>query len=136
MRKIIVYAATSADGFIARRDVNSTFRTFVLEQLRRTTQGIHDRRMFGGVGIYAREHFFALIDEDTLYFKVDDSNRPWFEQRGMIPFQPYGPDGEVMQYYQVPEDVLEDSDELGRWASASVAVAVHSKRARARRRRS
>jgi DNA transformation protein len=116
--------------------VSPTFRTFVLEQLRRTTQGIHDRSMFGGVGIYAAEHFFALIDEDTLYFKADASNRPQFEQRGMNPFQPYGPEGEVMQYYQVPEDVLEDPDELGRWATAALAVAARSKRAKSRRRRS
>ena len=116
--------------------VSSTFRTFVLEQLRRTTPGIRDRSMFGGVGIYAAEYFFALIDQDTLYFKVDDSNRSQFEQRGMSPFQPYGPDGEVMQSYQIPEDVLEDPDELGRWATAALAVAARSKRAKARRRRS
>jgi DNA transformation protein len=37
---------------------------------------------------------------DTLYFKVDESNRPEFEARGMGPFRPYGEDGEVMQYYR------------------------------------
>ena len=39
--------------------------------------------MFGGVGIYAGDLFFALIDDDTLYFKVDDSNRSDFEKRDM-----------------------------------------------------
>ena len=38
--------------------------------------------MFGGVGIYDRDVFFALIADDTLYFKVDDSTRPEFVARG------------------------------------------------------
>ena len=58
--------------------------------------------MFGGVGVYAAELFFALLDDDTLYFKVDDATRPQFEDRGMSPFRPYGEDGEAMHYYEVP----------------------------------
>ena len=56
--------------------VSPSFRSFVLEQLARTTPGIRARSMFGGVGIYAAELFFALLDDDTLYFKVDDATRP------------------------------------------------------------
>ena len=116
--------------------VSPTFRAFVLDQLARTTPGIRARSMFGGVGIYAADHFIALIDDDILYFKVDDLTRPQFVERGMLPFHPYGAEGEAMQYYQVPEDVLEDPEELGRWTQAAVAVAARSKRARVRRRRS
>ena len=80
--------------------------------------------MFGGVGIYANQLFFALIDDDTLYFKVDDSNRPDFERLGMKPFQPYGEGGEIMQYYQVPSDLLEDLEALRPWVEKSIAVAA------------
>lgn len=79
--------------------------------------------MFGGVGIYSGDLFFALIADDTLYFKVDDSNRPEFEARGMEPFRPYGDEGEVMQYYCVPEDLLEDPELLGQWAERAIGVA-------------
>jgi DNA transformation protein and related proteins len=113
--------------------VSGTFRTFVLEQLGRTVQGIRGRAMFGGVGIYAGNLFFALVDDDTLYFKVDDSNRPEFEARGMGPFRPYGEDGEVMQYYRVPEDLLEDADALCQWAQRAIAVARRAKRRPTRR---
>lgn len=112
--------------------VSGTFRTFVLEQLGRTVQGVHGRAMFGGVGIYAGELFFALIADDTVYFKVDESNRPEFEARGMGPFRPYGEDGEVMQYYRVPEDLLEDADELGLWAEKAIGVARRARRGRSR----
>ena len=78
--------------------VSPSFRSFVMEQLTRTTPGIRARSMFGGVGIYAAELFFALQDDDTMYFKVDDATRPQFVERGMVPFPPYGESGEVMQY--------------------------------------
>lgn len=109
--------------------VSQSFRTFILEQLGRSVPGIRGRNMFGGVGVYAGELFFALMDDDTLYFKADASTRLDFEARGMGPFQPYGEAGETMQYYRVPDDLLDDADELGRWAERAIAVA---RRARAR----
>jgi DNA transformation protein len=108
--------------------VSPSFRTFALEQLGRNVPGIRARSMFGGVGIYASELFFALIAEDALYFKVDNSTRGDFEARGMGPFRPYGEDAETMGYYQVPEDLLEDPDELGRWAEKAIEVARRAKK--------
>ena len=89
--------------------------------------------MFGGVGIYAGELFFALLDDDTMYFKVDDATRTQFVDRGMGPFRPYGESGEVMQYYEVPADVLEDPEALGAWVEAAIAVARRAKGGRSRR---
>lgn len=109
--------------------VSDSYRTYVMEQLSRVLSQIRSRPMFGGVGIYTSSLFFAMIDDDMLYFKVDDSNRPQFEARGMGPFQPYGPGGASMQYYQLPEDVLEDLDQLRRWAEASVEAARRKKAA-------
>ena len=86
--------------------------------------------MFGGVGIYAGDLFFALMDDDLVYFKVDAQNRPAYEARGMGPFMPDGAGGEVMQYYQVPEDVLEDPEELAAWMDSAVEVARRKKAGR------
>lgn len=47
------------------------------------------KRMFGGAGIYSDGLFFAIIENDTLRFKVDDTNRADFEAAGMGPFKPY-----------------------------------------------
>jgi len=114
--------------------VSPSFRSFALEQLTRTTPGIRARGMFGGVGIYAAELFFALIDDDTLYFKVDDTTRGEFEDRGMGPFRPFGEGGEVMQYYEVPAEVLEDPEALRPWVESAMDVARRAKRGRSRRR--
>ncbi len=113
--------------------VSAGFRSFVLEQLGRVVRDVRGRSMFGGVGIYSGDLFFALIDDDTLYFKVDESTRPDFESRKMDPFRPYGPDGEVMQYYCVPAEVLEDAEALDDWVQRSIAVAQRAKRRSPRR---
>src|SRR5687768_14532803 len=83
--------------------------------------------MFGGVGIYSGEIFFALIADDTVYFKVDESTRADFEARGMGPFRPFGDEGGTMKYYQLPEEVLEDPEALRPWAEKAVAVARQNK---------
>jgi DNA transformation protein len=115
--------------------VSPTFRSFVVEQLQRAAPGIRARSMFGGVGIYAADLFFALVDDDTVYFKVDETTRGEFEARGMGPFRPSGEDGEVMQYYQVPADLLEDAEALRPWVEAAIGVARRAKGRRSRRRR-
>jgi len=96
---------------------------------------IRARPMFGGVGIYCGELFFALIADDTVYFKVDASTRADFEARGMEPFRPFGDDGGTMKYYQLPEDLLEDPDALRPWAEKAVAIARQNKARRPSRRR-
>ena len=98
------------------------FREFVIEQL----SGVRDlvpRRMFGGVGFYSGETFFALIIRDTLYLKVGDANRAMFEAVGSEPFRPYADQSMTMRYWNVPLDVLEDADELTRWSKAAIAMA-------------
>ena len=90
--------------------VTPGYRSFVIEQLEQISS-ITSKNMFGGVGLYAEGYYFALIGDDRLYFKVDDSNRPDFEAAEMEPFRPYG-DERAMQYYEVPIEVLEDGDLL------------------------
>ena len=93
--------------------ISKSYRDFVVEQLERVAP-VTAKSMFGGVGLYTEELFFALIAEDRLYFKVDDSTRPDFERLGMEPFRPFGEEN-AMGYYEVPADVLEDAAQLEPW---------------------
>lgn len=110
--------------------VSPSYQRFVLDQLERAFSVVA-KPMFGGVGLYAEGYFFALIADDRLYFKVDDTNRPDFEAAAMEPFRPYG-DERAMRYYEVPIAVLEDADALQGWAENAIAVA---RRAKQRKRR-
>jgi len=112
--------------------VSASFRTFIVDQLGRAVPRIRARSMFGGVGIYSGDLFFGLIDDDTLYFKVDDSNRSDYTARKMEPFRPYGEDGETMGYYEVPADLLEDPETLRPWAEKAIAVAGRKRKAKRR----
>jgi len=106
--------------------VSDRFIAFVVDQL--TEFGpVISKRMFGGAGLYSGDLFFAVLDDGRLYFKVDDSNRGDFEAVGMGPFRPMGEGGEVMQYYEVPVEVLEDATDLARWARKAVTVAASAR---------
>lgn len=107
-----------------------SYRAFVLDQLSRVASAVSGRNMFGGVGIYTGDLFFALIGNDTLYLKVDDTNRPDFEAVGMGPFRPFGEGGEVMQYYEIPTDVLEEPEALRSWVEKAIEVARRARRAK------
>ncbi len=110
---------------------SESYRVFVLEQLARVTP-VTSKSMFGGVGIYARGLFFALIAEDRLYFKVDDGTRPDFERLRMEPFRPFGDDS-TMGYYEVPVDVVEDGVQLASWVEKAIDVAATAKRGKIKR---
>jgi DNA transformation protein len=105
--------------------VSQGFLDFVTEQLERCG-AITAKRMFGAVGIYAGDVFFAIISNDVLYLKVDGTNRDDFERAGCGPFRPYGDDRETMQYYNVPVSVLEDGDTLTAWGKRALAVAARN----------
>jgi DNA transformation protein and related proteins len=106
--------------------VSPGFAAFVAEQLEGCGP-IVTRRMFGGLGIYAHDIFFAIIDDDILYLKVDDTTRADFEAAGCRAFRPYGDDRQSIHYYEVPVAVLEDASELAQWGRKAIAVARAAK---------
>ena len=102
--------------------VSDSYLSFVLEQLDGVPR-IVTRRMFGGVGIYSDGTFFAVIDNDTLFFKVDETLAKRYRDKGMPPFAPIPGAKPMMGYYQVPPDVLEDATALVGWAKDSISLA-------------
>ncbi len=104
--------------------VSSDYLDYVHDQLS-GLGGVTSRRMFGGAGLYCDEFFFALIDNDTLYLRVNDANRADFTTRGMGQFRPYPNSPQLsISYYETPADVLEDAAALVAWARRSVAAAM------------
>lgn len=114
--------------------VTPSFQTFVLEQLARIAPAPRAKPMFRGVGIYAGERFFALIADDVLYLKADALTRDEFVAAGMAPFRPFGEDAQVMQYYAVSADLLEDTEALEPWVTRALAAADRKRRPKPRRR--
>jgi DNA transformation protein len=96
-----------------------SFRDFVLDQLR-SLEGVSCRAMFGGYGLYFGADFFGILYDGRLYFKTDESTREEYRDRGMGPFAPGG--NQVLKsYYEVPEEIVEDDEELASWAREAAA---------------
>ena len=87
---------------------------------------VESKKMFGGYGLYLNSKIFGMIsDENTLMFKVDDSNRPDYEAAGSEQFIYEGhknkkPTG--MPYWTVPQEVMEDPKRAAEWALKSASV--------------
>jgi DNA transformation protein len=109
--------------------------------LRDVLSGVGDvsiRRMFGGAGVYLDGVMFALVADDTLYLRADEASAPDFAAEGKEPFT-YEAKGRApitMQYWELPERLYDEPDELARWARRAHAIAAAAKPAakpRARR---
>ncbi|MDH5790462.1 MAG: TfoX/Sxy family protein [Nitrospinota bacterium] len=98
-----------------------SFKEFVLDQLAGMNP-VTCRAMFGGYGLYHRDLFFGILHKGRLYFKTDDSTRPAYEAYGMKPFRPSDKQT-LINYYEVPPDILENEEELIIWARDAVQAA-------------
>jgi DNA transformation protein len=82
--------------------------------------------MFSGAGLYADGVMFAILVDDTLYLKADELFARAFAAEGKGPFT-YRRKGRApvaMSYWEVPERLLDDPEELVAWARRAHAVAV------------
>jgi DNA transformation protein len=83
------------------------------------------RRMFSGFGISADGTNFALALRGGLYLRADEQTIPRFEAEGSKPFQ-YQTRAKtvtVNSYWQLPERLYDDPEDLTVWARASLAAA-------------
>jgi DNA transformation protein len=83
------------------------------------------RRMFSGFGISADGTNFALALRGGLYLRADEQTIPRFEAEGSKPFQ-YQTRAKtvtVNSYWQLPERLYDDPEDLTDWARASLAAA-------------
>ncbi|MEZ5773137.1 MAG: TfoX/Sxy family protein [Hyphomicrobiaceae bacterium] len=111
--------------------VSASFREFVFEQLS-VVGPVSLRSMFGGAGVFRDGLMFGLVVADTLYLKADEESRCRFEEEGMAPFSYGTKDGRntIMSYWQCPERLYDDPDEMRIWLERAYAAAVRAQRAK------
>jgi DNA transformation protein len=92
------------------------------------------RAMFGGHGLYLDGLFIGIIADETLYLKADELSQPAFQAAGMAPFT-YSSRGRqvALSFWEAPADVIEDPQELWRWASEAVRAAGRARAEKLRR---
>jgi DNA transformation protein and related proteins len=84
------------------------------------------RRMFGGEGIFVGQAMLGLIFDERIYLKTSEETRPAFIAEGAAPFRyTLKSDGahRSLHYYELPDRLYDDPDELAGWARAALAAA-------------
>jgi TfoX/Sxy family transcriptional regulator of competence genes len=101
-------------------------RALELAELLRAAGPIEVTRFFGGAALRMSGVQFAFVMKGTLYLRVGDGDRPDFEALGAAPFAYAGRSRTVTvaSYYEVPGSIIENPDELGRWAVRARAAAL------------
>jgi DNA transformation protein len=89
---------------------------------------IQSKRIFSGYGLYSEGVCFCMVLRGgEFYFKVDETSAPRFEAEGCKPFsysqRRSGKVVTVMSFWQMPERLYDDPDELADWTRQAVAVA-------------
>ena len=99
------------------------YLNFVMDKLS-PIGDVKSRAMFGGYGIFYEGFMFALIAEDTLYFKVNESNRDMYEKARSKPF-PHG-----ISYWEVPPEIIEENSKFHEWAIISTGISQEAAKKR------
>jgi DNA transformation protein len=83
------------------------------------------RRMFGKTGVFCDGVMFAMVTEDTLYFRVDDHNRAAFKEAEALPPLNYEQQGRTidLSFGRAPERLLDEPDEFVAWAREALEAA-------------
>jgi DNA transformation protein len=108
--------------------VSAAYKTFIQDPLA-DFGPVSIRRMFGGAGVYSDGVMFAILAEDTLYLKADEVSARAFAAEGKGPFtyRPKDRGPVALSYWEVPDRLLDDPDELVAWARRAHAVALAAK---------
>ena len=102
------------------------FVSYVVE-LMQSIGPVRAKAMFGGHGIFLEELMFALVTDSVLFLKVDKENESHFKVRGLEVFT-YMKKGKEfkMSYYQAPEEVLDEAEEMNYWANLAYSAALRA----------
>ena len=94
--------------------------------------------MFSGAAVYADGQVFALILRDTVYFKADATTSKDFAAEDCAPFSYDSKTGKrvAMSYWQIPDRLFDEPDEMLAWARRALAVAHGSALGKPRKPRS
>lgn len=95
------------------------------------------RRMFSGYGISADGITFSLVLRGAVYLRADENSIPRFESEGSQCFQ-YEAQGKlrvIASYWQLPERLYDDPDEVTEWARVAHAAAIRASLAKRARKR-
>ena len=109
---------------------SAAFHEWVIQDLFHGIPGISSRSMFGGYAFYLHGKIFAISAEGALYFKTAPEHIEDFKRLKSHPFAFSSKDRKKIttSYWELPEDIMEDRDELIRWIKRSTSISPSKKK--------
>ena len=103
------------------------YQTFLLD-LFAGLGSLEIRPMFGVGGMFCDGTMFAVIADERVFLKTDETSRADFVRQGAAPFVYRMRDGAeiVTSYYELPARVFDDPDEAVVWARRAHGIALRS----------
>lgn len=104
---------------------NDPFLEYLLGDVFEDSLQVTVRSMMGGFVLYSAGKVFAIAENDELWLKGSKATSEWYLGRGSKKFS-YMKQGKVqeMNFFSVPEEVLESRDEFREWLDVALSVAV------------
>ncbi|MEX3009167.1 TfoX/Sxy family protein [Hoeflea sp. TYP-13] len=86
------------------------------------------KRMFGGKGIYHQGRILALEVDGEILLKADKESAGTFAEAGSSQWVYTGKNKPVkMPYWSIPDEALDDPDEMKKWVFLAYEAALRSK---------
>lgn len=108
----------------------SSFLEYILGDVFQESLHVTSRSMMGGYVLYSEGKVFAIVGDDQLWFKGSNELAEWYLSRGSKKFsytKPARAGGEGkeqgMNYFLVPEEIIESRSELQEWLDIALSVA-------------
>jgi DNA transformation protein len=116
------------------------YRTWLVE-LFAPLGDVSIRRVFGFHGLYLGGTMFGLAVDERLYFKTDENSRKLYarENSNALTYVARGGENVIMSYWEIPERLYDEPEELVAWARRAHNIASRSptaKRKQARKAKS
>jgi DNA transformation protein and related proteins len=86
------------------------------------------KNMFGGAGVYLKGLCIAIIFDDMIWLKADESTIPAFQKAGSRAFSYEKKSGEVsvMSFWLIPDKCFDDEEELKHFATLAENAAMRA----------
>lgn len=111
--------------------VSAEFRKDVESHLARISPTT-SKAMFGGVALYSGDYLYGILDDDRIYFKVDETNIDDYRKYNAEPWT--ASPGKVNNaYYEVPKEIWEVDMRIAEWINKAVKVAMHKAEGKAKK---
>ena len=108
---------------------DTSFLNYLLGDIFEESLNVSARAMMGGYTLYADGKVFAIVGDDQLWFKGSNELAEWYLSRGSKKFS-YIKEGKEqgMNYFLVPEEIIEDISVFNEWLDVALSVAVLPKK--------